>query len=227
MFNIFSNNIVLMIQVRVGSQRLPNKALLPIKGKTVIEHCLTSLSLVQAERFIMLTDFESKNMLKKISKKQGFDIRIGDPDDVLDRFARVASSLGVDTVIRATGDAPLVSSKLANLILHEHLYQKADLSHFIGSPLGTGVEIISFPALEAAHKEAQNTFDREHVTPFIYRNKNRFKVIEKQCPPEVAVDIDVSIDTFEDYDFVKRIYDDIYQGGPVPVEELVAWLRKF
>ena len=77
------------------------------------------------------------------------------------------------------------------------------------------------------HKEAQNAFDREHVTPFIYRNKNRFKIIEKECPPEVAVDIDVSIDTFEDYDFVKRIYDDIYQGGPVPVEELVAWLRKF
>ena len=70
MVNTFSNNIVLMIQVRLGSQRLPNKAVLPIKGKTIIEHCLTSLRMVQANRFIILTDSESKNMLKAISKKQ-------------------------------------------------------------------------------------------------------------------------------------------------------------
>ena len=131
-------------------------------------------------------------------------------------------------IMRATGDAPLVSPTLAESAATLHLERGADLSHFINCPLGTGVEIICADSLQVARRESRDPFEREHITQFFYRDRNRFLVVEEPCPASCSLlGSDVTIDTEEDYRFVQQIYDDLYRYGPIETVELVSWLRKY
>ena len=54
----------IFLQVRLGSVRLPNKALLPLRGGTVLDHALRALAGVSARSHVVLTDPESADVLR-------------------------------------------------------------------------------------------------------------------------------------------------------------------
>ena len=158
------------LQVRLDSLRLPKKALLELGGVTVIEHAMQSLRRVSAEHHVVLTDERSGPLLEPLAVKCGFDLFAGPRDDVLQRYVLAGRKFGVDRVVRATGDNPLVSWELASRLLSIHQEDNADFSAFDGPPLGTGVEIVEVAALERAVVESDDEYDHEHVTPYLYRN---------------------------------------------------------
>lgn len=149
------------------------------------------------------------------------------PEDVLDRYCAACEKWGVGRVIRATGDNPLTSALLANSIIALHGHAHADLSHYLGCPWGTGVEVIEAEALFTARHRATQLDEREHITTWMYRNPQALTILEPRAPDEWCFpDGRVTVDTEDDYRSVTRIFKELYQDGPVDVDRLVPWLKK-
>ena len=215
------------LQVRLSSSRLPGKALLKLNGKTAIEHAMESLAAVPAEVFALLTDDESKQALMPLAKSYGFEVFEGPRDDVLLRYAKASRYFGVTRYMRATGDNPLVSWELARDLIELHEANDADFSGFLGPPLGTCVELTEAKALYVAELEARDPYEREHVSPYLYRNPHKFRVLRPWAPEEVNMpNARVTLDTADDFAFITRIYDALYSDEPVPIRDLVAWLKQ-
>lgn len=215
------------LQARIMSTRLPRKALLPLAGKPSIEHAMEALRMVRADAHVLLTDPESVRELAEPAAGCGFDLFPGPREDVLARYAMAARKYRVDRYFRATGDNPLVSCELAEALHELHEQEDADFSGFLGPPLGTGVELVETPALLAADAESNDPYEREHVSPFIYRRPERFRVRRPWASEEVSYpSASVTMDTPEDYELLCRIFDDLYDGRPIKTELLVEWLRE-
>ncbi len=214
------------LQVRLDSTRLPGKALLPLEDYTVIEQAMRSLKVVKADIFALLTDSSSAFQLEPLAEKWGYEVFAGDKDNVLKRYADAIEHFSVSTVIRATGDNPLVSGRLANKILDYHLLKNADYSGFTGIPIGTGVEILKAEAILKANSLSDNSYEKEHVSPFLYFRDKEFSIkrvpvsSEYYCP-----DTRVTLDTEFDYSKIKQIYRQLYRGQPIDIQNLVSWLR--
>jgi spore coat polysaccharide biosynthesis protein SpsF len=214
------------LQVRLDSTRLPNKALLELGGKTVIEHAMLSLRRVPASVHAIVTDRASRELLEPRASKCGFVTFVGPQEDVLERYVLAARAFAVEHVVRATGDNPLVSWELARMALREYLQRGADYCGFDGPPLGTGVEIVRAAALERSIRETGSRYDREHVTPFVYRHPHAFTVFRLPAPPAYCLpNARVTLDTAEDYRFLCSVFDALYRGSPVPIFRLTRWLR--
>ncbi len=217
----------IFLQVRIGSTRLKRKVLLPLVGGTIVEHTMRALKRMDAEVHALLTDASSAPELKSFALAEDFEIFIGPEEDVLARYAMAARYFDTDVIVRATGDNPLVSAALGEAIVKIHKKSHADLSHYTGPPLGTGVEVVSADSLFAADKEARDRFEREHMTTYIYRHPERYKVIEEPCPSKYRLSqIKVSIDEKHDYVTVLNIYHDLYRGKPIEIDELMRWLKR-
>ncbi len=212
------------LQVRLQSTRLPQKALIKLAEKTVIEHAMEALRLMKADIFALLTDYASGEALKPYAEKCGFEVFSGSEFDVLSRFAMAARKWKPDRIVRATGDNPLVSWTLADRACEIHEKRGADFCGLLGMPLGTGVEVLKAKSLLAADKEATDPYEREHVSPFLYFRRNRFSILRPYAPAYALCDVEVTLDTPEDYQFISRIYEELYHNEPISVERLVQWL---
>jgi spore coat polysaccharide biosynthesis protein SpsF len=217
----------IFVQVRLGSTRLPRKALLPLPGGCVIQHVMRALSLVPAETRALLTDPQSADLLRPLAEAEGYEVFAGDPEDVLRRYCDGCRHFDTGRVVRVTGDNPLTSGDLAAEILGLHAERRTDLSHFLGLPWGMGVEVVEADALYIAERDARLPDEREHLTTFLYRNPGRFAIHEPQAPagahcPEARV----TVDTPDDYEHVRRIFEELYRGAPLAAEEVVAWERR-
>jgi spore coat polysaccharide biosynthesis protein SpsF len=216
----------IFVQVRLASTRLARKALLPLGGATVIAHVMSALAGVPAEVRALLTDPASLEALAPEAAACGFLAIAGNPDDVLARFAEAARRLDVQRIVRATGDNPLTCPRLAREILVIHETRHADLSHFLGCPWGTGVEVIEAGALFAAERDAARSDEREHLTTFLYRHPERFAIVEEQAPSDCRMpEARVTVDTADDYARVSRLFADVYRGAPLESDAVAAWCR--
>jgi len=214
------------LQVRLGSSRLPNKALLELDGKTMIEHAMHSLKRVPATVHAILTDPDSQALLTPRAREWGYDVFVGSREDVLQRYVTAARHYGVDEIVRATGDNPLVSWELARLLVKLFRETEADYAGFDGPPLGTGVEVLRRVALERAIIESSDPYDHEHVAPFLYRNPHRFLCQRVAAPPAYCYpSARVTVDTVQDYQRVREVFRGIAGPRPVPVLRLVRWLK--
>lgn len=215
------------VQVRLASTRLARKALLPLAGSTVIGHVMRALARVPADVRALLTDADSLDALAAEAEAGGFLAIAGHPDDVLARFCEAARRLDVQRVVRATGDNPLTCPRLARDILAIHEARRADLSHFLDNPWGTGVEVIEAEALFAAERAATDGAEREHITTFLYRHPDRFVVVEEPAPTAHRMrEARVTVDDDADYDRVCRLFAELYRGEPIESDAVVAWCRR-
>lgn len=218
--------IGVFLQVRLDSTRLPGKALLPLEDYTVIEQAMRSLKDVKADIFALLTEPSSAFQLAPLADKWGYEVFVGDKNNVLKRYADAIKNFSVSTVIRATGDNPLVSGRLANKILKFHLLKNSDYSGFTGIPVGTGVEILKAEAVLKADSLSVNSYEKEHVSPYLYFRDTEF--IVKKVPASskyYCPDSRVTLDTENDYLEIKQIYRQLYNGQPIDIQNLVSWLR--
>ena len=217
----------IFVQVRLNSTRLSRKALLLLKGGNIIQHVMRSLLRVESDVKALLTDDYSYPILKNYATDEGFDVFIGSSDDVLKRYTDAAYFYDVSRIIRATGDNPLVSGLYAGKILKIHHRRKADMSHYLGIPWGSGVEVIEREALSKAEKESTDPTEREHITTYMYRNRQKFHVVEERCPRSVYYpDLRVTVDTSADFEFIAQVYEEYYSDKPIEIEELIFWLKK-
>jgi spore coat polysaccharide biosynthesis protein SpsF (cytidylyltransferase family) len=206
--------IIAVTQARYGSTRLPAKVLKKIGDKTLLD--IHFERILQSERMnkLMLatTKEEGADEIIRIARKHNIDIYQGSVDDVLDRFYHCVKNENPDYVIRLTSDCPLIDSGLIDQVTDICISSDCDyVSNTIipTYPDGADVEVFKFCALEKAFNEAILKSDREHVTPYIWRNSSEkggalFKSVN------IANNIDysayrITVDTIEDYKVIKLL----------------------
>lgn len=215
-----------VLQVRLSSSRLPDKALLPLGGRTVIENAMRALRGLPADAWVLATDHASCAKLAPYARREGFEVFAGAAEDVLHRYAAVVRRYRLSTVLRATGDNPLVSPRLAEITQRVHLNNGSQYTGLLGPPLGTCVEALAAAALLTADREASDPYDREHVASYLYRNPERFRVLRPRLGAGYSMPrARVTLDTLEDYERLVALYDALYDGRPIEIAELLEWLR--
>ncbi len=205
--------IVAIIQARMGSTRLPGKVLLDLAGKPllerVVQRCRRAAEL--AEVIIATTDNVAGDPIAELCAVRHWPCFRGSEDDVLDRYYQAARWSKAETVVRITSDCPLLEPEVIQRCVREFL--EPPPVDYAGNglppltfPRGLDVEVFSFAALERAWHEDGNPAWREHVTPYIYRHPEVYRL------RAVVNDVDYSdmrwcIDTQEDLALVRNIYE--------------------
>ena len=165
----------IMIQARLGSNRLPKKTIAKIQDKPVIWHVINRVKKIKNVKQIVLitTTGDSDKILLDVAKQQNIFGFTGSENDVLKRHYDCAVKFNADPIIRITGDCPLIDPKLSSDILQFYLDNDFDyVSNTINPtfPDGLDTEIFSFSALEKAHLQSKLPSEREHVTTYFTKN---------------------------------------------------------
>ena len=165
-----------IVQARMGSTRFPNKVMRPILGIPMIERLLSRLSQAKLiDRIVLATSRDTRNQpLVEHVRGLGYDTYQGSEDDVLDRYYQVAQAFGAATVVRVTGDCPLIDPELVDRAISEFQVMEVDYLSNVDPPTypdGLDVEVLRFSALAQAWEMAKEPREREHVTPYIRESK--------------------------------------------------------
>ncbi|MGC8765902.1 MAG: cytidylyltransferase domain-containing protein [Brevinematia bacterium] len=218
-----------IIQARIDSTRLPAKAVLPLAGRPLIAHIVERLSLSKYLRNIIIaTTEDSIDTIKKaLSNYDYIKFFVGSKNNVLERYFKASEEFNSRIIVRATGDNPLVCPEFMDRAIEIHLNADADLTHYLGIPLGTGVEVIKKEALKISYKSTKDPYNLEHVTPFIYKNRDSFKVLEPLSSGfYYAPDIRVTVDTPEDYERVSEIFNYYKDKTYISMDDIIKFHQK-
>ena len=170
--------ILAIIQARMGSTRFPGKVMETVCGKPLIEILLHRLSLSKKiDKIILATSINKENdTLSEFVEKLGFEVFRGSEYDVLDRYYQTAKLYSPKTVLRITGDCPLIDPKIVDKSINRYEQEKVDYLNNVTPPTypdGMDVEIFSFETLNEAWNKADSNHEREHVSPYI-KNNDKF-----------------------------------------------------
>lgn len=194
----------------MGSSRLPGKVLKPLGGKTVLEHVVTRVKAAKhVDDVIVATTTEpADDALAETCAAHDWQFMRGSQADVLARYARAAEITKADVVVRVTSDCPLFSPLILDQMLAvfdpdqmDYLSTNYPTRSF---PVGLDCEIMCADKLCQIAKTTADPYDREHVTPFFYRNPEKFRLQGFACVAPLE-DIRITLDTPEDYDRLVRL----------------------
>jgi len=206
--------ILAITQARYGSSRLPGKILKTIQGKPLLEIHLERI--LQSKRISQLkiatTTENGAEKIIEIGNKVGVKSYQGSVDDVLKRFYETALPENPDYVVRLTSDCPLIDPVEIDRVIEACIEQGVDYAAnaLIPSlPDGLDAEVFKFSALERAYKEAIQKSDREHVTPYIWRNSSvKGGTLFSSYNVTNSIDYSayrITIDTDKDFKLVEKL----------------------
>lgn len=212
-------NIVAIVQARMGSTRLPGKVLMDIMGKPMLWHVVSRLRFSKLlDKIVIATSVNSKDdLIEDFCKANGIFFYRGKEEDVLDRYYETAKAFNAKHIVRITSDCPLIDPKVIDLVLECHIsYQPDYTSNTIKRtfPRGLDTEVFTFTALEKVYREANEYYQREHVTVYFYEHPQLFKLHNVENNKDFSY-LRWTVDVEEDLLFVKEIYKRLYEEGNI------------
>jgi len=198
----------IFIGVRMKSTRLPQKALLDIKGKPVITHLIDRLKLAKEPQLIVLcTSVNPEDTpLVDIALKNDIEYFRGSEDDKLDRYLKAANKYGVEFIIITEGDNVFFDPDIIDRIIRCYKESGADYISCKGLPLGTTPHGVKIKALEKV-MEMKAESDTEVWGPY-FTDTGVFNVEYIDIEPELQhPEIRLTMDYPNDYELFKTIYD--------------------
>ena len=205
--------IVAIIQGRMASSRLPGKVLEDIHGSPMLAWVINRARLAHSldEVVIATTVDPGDDPIQTFCEAHGFSVFRGDSFDVLDRYYQAAVRFKADVIVRLTADCPLIDPGLIDDTVAAFFKAEAD---FAANrlpppwkrtfPIGLDLEVCSFQALQRAWNEADLTYQREHVMPYLYEEEGRFRVHVVNHDPDYG-HYRWTVDTPEDLVLIREI----------------------
>ena len=200
-----------ILQARMSSTRLPGKVMRPLAGRPMIERQIERLRpCATLDRLIVATsDDASDDPLAEHLAGMGVEVFRGSLHDVLDRYVGAARACGArGVIVRLTADCPLADPEVIDDCVR--LRAERDVDYASNGlrrtyPRGLDVEAFNVEALLAAHREAADPYDREHVTPFLYRRPDRYRLGNVKSPDNHG-EMRWTVDTEADFRMVDAVY---------------------
>jgi len=206
-------NVVVIIQARMGSTRLPAKVLMDLGGQPVLARVVNRARRARRVDKVVVatTDLQLDDAIADYCRVNGWSCFRGEENDVLNRYYKTACRNRADVVVRITADCPLIEPEIIDRVVADYLAHAATVDYVSNVhpvrtyPRGLDVEVMSFDALVRAEHEDDNPAWREHVTVYLQRNPALFTMRNITDAVDHS-DQRWTVDTLEDLTFVRRIY---------------------
>ena len=219
-----------IIQARMGSSRLPEKVLAKIDNKNPLLHFV--LEQLKFSKFldkivVATTNLNEDNAIVKFLENQNIEFFRGSSDDVLDRYYQCAKKFSFLTIVRVTSDNPLIDPIIVDKVIAKFQSDKFDyVSNTINRtyPYGTEVEAFSFKTLKIIWKNSKKPSEREHVTPYIYNNFEKFQTYNVENPKNLS-HFRWTVDRENDLQLVKLIISKITKR-PILMNDVLELIKK-
>lgn len=215
--------IAAIIQARTGSTRLPNKIFKSLAGKPLITHVIDRLRYSKYLNDIIIATTIAKNddNIEKWANENGVTVFRGAEDNVLERYCLAARHFDVDIIARITSDDPFKDYRILDKAIEKLIDGKYDFvcnNNPVSFPEGLDVEVLTRAALENSYTNTESDFEREHVTQYIHKNPDNFKIFNIRNLKNLSSHR-WTIDTKDDYIFVSEVYNRLYKEGELFLPE--------
>ena len=202
---------VVILQARMTSTRLPGKVLLKCGDRTILDWVVGSVSQIVNidEVCVAIPEGDLHEPVVEESLRLGCRVYRGSETDVLSRFYGAARYLNASNILRVTTDCPYTDPNVNTELLQLHIENSSEYTcnnEPFTYPHGIDVECFTQEVLEKADTLATSPYDREHVTPWMKKNKFIKKSYLK-CPLKNVGHLRLTIDYEQDYLLLLAIYD--------------------
>lgn len=225
--------VVVIVQARMDSSRLPGKVLKRVVGKPLLGHLVERLRrLKNADEIVIAT---SNKMIDQAIVDYchilGVNVYRGSESDVLSRFYEAATEYHAQAIVRLTADCPVHDPVIIDSMIEYFLKAQPDLDYLSNTvsrsfPRGFDCEIFAMELLEEAYKKATLHFEREHVTPYMYLRFNTFRVGNYFSLLGRNDQYRLCVDYPEDFDVVKEVISNLYPDNPeFGLEDTIHFLK--
>jgi spore coat polysaccharide biosynthesis protein SpsF len=211
--------ILAVLQARMSSTRLPGKVLADVAGAPMLLRQIERLKRSRRLEGIVVatSDDPSDDNLAAFMALEGVAVHRGPLDDVLARYAGALERYPCVVAVRLTGDCPLadpaVIDATIDLLIDEDLDYAANTPAHRTYPKGLDVEVMRSACLLRAAREATDPYEREHVTPYLYRHPELFRQDFISQDAEEG-EVRWTVDRPDDLQFVQAVYEALYPGNP-------------
>jgi len=222
---------VAIVQARMGSSRLPGKVLANLCGQPMLAVLLHRLSLAIGldEIVVATTNAQTDNVLVDWLISNNVAFFRGSESDVLERFWSCAKKYKAELVVRITADDPLKDPKIVTKAIDE-FKSRINVDYVSNTihptyPEGLDVEVFSFSALDLAYRESRLISEREHVTPYIWKNPDKFGLYCFKMKPDLS-HWRWTVDKPEDLIFIKKVLALLNNNIDVGYEEIIDLIQR-
>lgn len=227
-------SVLAIIQARMGSSRLPGKVLANISGEPLIIREVIRVRRAQTlgQVVVATTVDPVDDQIAGVCQAHGVPCFRGHPHDVLDRYYQAALLFNAETIVRLTGDCPVIDPQEIDRTVRAYFASGVDFAAnrlpppwTRTTPIGMDTEVVSFENLACAWREAEGKLEREHVMPYFYAQEGRFKVLLVDHEPDLG-GYRLTVDTPEDLALIRRIFDHFEGTDEFSLSDIITVLEQ-
>ncbi|MCE1165228.1 MAG: glycosyltransferase family protein [Bacteroidetes bacterium] len=219
----FGDKLVIIIQARRSSTRLDDKILLPVCGKEILVRMTERVNQnsYKCRVVVATTNNKRDDKIVEICERENISVFRGSEINLLDRHCQAALKYGAEIIAKIPSDCPLIDPRIIDKVFDYFVsnYEEYDFVsnlHPATYPDGNDVEVMKIGALLNARKFAYKPHHIEHTTPYIWDNPDKFSIgnVEWETGKNFSMSHRFTLDYFEDYLLIKKIYEDLYPDNP-------------
>lgn len=220
-----------IITARMKSSRLPGKVMLKICGKPVLELMLERVKQSKTlDKIVVATSSEKSNdIIVELCDKIGIECVRGPEDDLVARCKIVCDKIKPKVIVKMGADSILIDPQVIDKIVNVFLNTNYDFVSNYGIPKtypeGCTADVYSSSSLIEAFQEAKKPSEREHITPFFWNRKEKYRLFQVDYKKDIS-NYRLSLDYKEDYIVIKSIYEALYKKNSFfNLEDIIEWLN--
>ncbi len=224
--------IAAIVQARMGSSRLPGKTLADVAGRPMLARLVERARLIDGVEGVIVatTERPADDAIVAFAEGAGLPVHRGSETDVLTRIHGAAERFGVSVIVRVTPDCPVLDPAVAGRVLARFREARGTLDYVSNTqpptfPDGQDTEVFSFATLATAWREARLTSEREHVTPFIWKQPQRFRLANVTHAEDLS-SLRWTVDEPADLEFARAVYARLGPDRPFGMDDVLALLRR-
>jgi spore coat polysaccharide biosynthesis protein SpsF len=222
--------IVAIIQARMNSTRLPGKVLMDLGGETVLARVVRRLRRATLIGEIVVATTNSAADHSIVRECQRLSVRVfrGEENDVLDRYYHAAQWISAEGIVRITSDCPLIDPEVTDNTIRSFLERRPDYASNALQrtyPRGLDTEVMTWEALARAWREARLSYQRAHVTPYIYEHSDRFDILQVKGEADYS-SYRWTLDTAEDLALIRAVYDRLGNNDGFSWRDVLSLLER-
>jgi len=214
-----NNKVVVIIQARMQSSRLPGKVLKNILGKPLLGYLVDRVrKAVYVDDIVIATTLNEKD-IEIVDFCETYKVKFyrGSEDDVLSRYFESSVKFKANHIVRICSDQPLLDPLILDEML-EIYFENGPYDYLSNTvnptyPLGMHIEIFPFEILNFLNQNCNKEYEREHVTPYIYTNPKLFKIYKKQLSKDYS-HLRLGVDERDDFSLIEAIIELLYKQNP-------------
>ena len=219
--------LVAIIQAHMSSTRLPGKVLKDLCGAPALYRMIERVRQAKLiDQIVIATSTkECDDEIIALCEQWGVDTFRGSDSDVLSRYWGAAQAYPAENYMRLTSDCPLIDAGQLDKVVQ--FFFDNDYRYVTGDdklPGGIGGEVFTAELMQEAAEKSTEGYEHEHVTPYMYWKQDSIG----RCPSEEDGSMyRITLDTPEDYEVIKKVYEALYTpGNTFTLDDMLRFLEK-